>query len=168
MIIPSSSYDIPANGNDLWSREFVDAGITTNRCIKAVQVKPRGDAAAVVHHANSSVYVPKDDEGLDRYGMLTEYAMGKWGEMVPDGVAAQYRQEQKFKGTFTFSPGGVGATAQGEIIEDNVVEIGLWFHDEGYESVNTVYKQDLAHMTSSTMEQGNVMRKWLSRLIVIA
>ena len=51
MIVPSMSYDIPASGNDLWSTEIVDPGITADRCIKAVQVKPRGDAAAVVHHA---------------------------------------------------------------------------------------------------------------------
>ena len=28
LIVPSSSYDIPANGNDLWSREIVNPGIT--------------------------------------------------------------------------------------------------------------------------------------------
>ena len=41
LIVPSSSYDIPASGNDLWSNEFVDPGMTASRCIKAVQVKPR-------------------------------------------------------------------------------------------------------------------------------
>jgi len=41
-------------------------------------------------------------------------------------------------------PGGVGPTAQGQMIEDNVVEIGLWFYDEGYETTGKVYKQDLA------------------------
>ena len=30
------------------------------------------------------------------------------------------------------------------MIEDNVVEIGLWFHEEDYEATNDVYKQDLA------------------------
>ena len=56
LIVPSTSYDIPASGRDRWSNEFVDPGIIADRCIKAVQVKPRGDAAAVVHHANSSVW----------------------------------------------------------------------------------------------------------------
>ena len=35
MIVPSMSYDIPASGNDLWSTEIVDPGITADRCIKA-------------------------------------------------------------------------------------------------------------------------------------
>lgn len=39
-------------------------------------------------------------------------------------------------------PGGLGATAQGEMIEDNVVEVGLWLHPEGYEE-EAIYRQDL-------------------------
>ena len=42
-------------------------------------------------------------------------------------------------------PGGVGATAQGEMIEDNVVEIGLWFHDEEFGKQEGVYRQDLTN-----------------------
>ena len=143
MIVPSMSYDIPASGNDLWSTEIVDPGITADRCIKAVQVKPRGDAAAVVHHANSSVQLENEEGEMERYGMLTEYAMGKWGEMVPDGVCRTLPAGAKIQWSIHMFPGGVGATAQGEMIEDNVVEIGLWFHDEDYVDTD-VYKQDLA------------------------
>lgn len=144
LIVPSNSYDIPASGNDLWSNEFVDPGMTMDRCIKAVQVKPRGDAAAVVHHANSSVWMEDEDGELQRYGMLTEYAMGKWGEMVPEGVCRTLPEGSMIQWSIHMYPGGVGATAPGTMIEDNVVEIGLWFHDEDYEATNDVYKQDLA------------------------
>jgi len=144
LIVPSSSYDIPASGNDLWSNEIVDPGITSDRCIKAVQVKPRGDAAAVVHHANSSVLLENEEGELERQGMLTEYAMGKWGEMVPEGVCRTIEAGAQVAWSIHMYPGGVGATAQGEIIEDNVVEIGLWFHEVGYENSENIYKQDLA------------------------
>ena len=59
-IIASEPIDIPASGNDLFSKHFVNSGIETDRCIKAVQVKPRGDAKSVVHHANSDIYAPND------------------------------------------------------------------------------------------------------------
>ncbi len=144
LIVPSNSYDIPANGNDLWSNEIVDPGITEAKCIKAVQVKPRGDAAAVVHHANSSVWIDNEDGERERYGQLTEYAMGKWGEMVPEGVCRTIPAGAKIQWSIHMYPGGVGATAPGTMIEDNVVEIGLWFHEEGYEEQENVYKQDLA------------------------
>lgn len=143
LIIPSMSYDIPANGNDLWSKEFVDPKLSESRCIKAVQVKPRGDAAAVVHHANSDVYIYDDEGELVPYGQLTEYAMGKWGELMPEGVCRTMPAGSLVRWDIHMFPGGVGATAQGEIIEDNVVEIGLWFHEEGYENNQNIYNQDL-------------------------
>jgi len=141
LIVPSSSYDIPATGNDLWSKEFVNPRLAENKCIKAVQVKPKGDASAVVHHANSDVYVYDEEGELVPYGQLTEYAMGKWGEIMPEGVCRTMPANSLVRWDIHMFPGGVGATAQGEMIEDNVVEIGLWFHEEGYEE-NT-YQQDL-------------------------
>lgn len=143
MIIPSSPYDIPANGNDLWSKEFTDPGLTEDRCIKAVQVKPRGDARAVVHHANSDVYIYDDNGELQQYGQLTEYAMGKWGELMPDGVCRTFPANSLIRWDIHMFPGGVGATAEGGMIRDNVVEIGLWFHDEDFGEQEGIYEQDL-------------------------
>ena len=40
-------------------------------------------------------------------------------------------------------PGGVGATAQGQAVKDNVVEMGIWFHDEEFEGATSPYRQDL-------------------------
>jgi hypothetical protein len=140
LIVPSSAYDIPARGNDLWSKEFVNPGITESKCIKAVQVKPKGDASAVVHHANSDVYVYDEEGDLIPYGQLTEYAMGKWGEIMPQGVCRTMPANSLVRWDIHMFPGGVGATAQGEMIEDNVVEIGLWFHED---ETDLQYNQDL-------------------------
>lgn len=150
-VIPSISIDIPANGNDLWSNHYVPSGMTADRCIKAVQVKPRGDAAAVVHHANSSVVIEQPDGTLERQSMLTEYAMGKWGEIVPEGVCRTLPKDAIVSWSIHMFPGGVGATAPGTMIEDNVVEIGLWLHPVGYEETAT-YKQDLALYQISPQE----------------
>ncbi len=140
LIVASQSYDIPASGNDLWSKEFVNPGITESKCIKAVQVKPKGSASAVVHHANSDVYIYDEEGELVPYGQLTEYAMGKWGEIMPPGVCRTMPANSLVRWDIHMFPGGVGATAEGEMIEDNVVEIGLWFHEDESE-LN--YKQDL-------------------------
>jgi mono/diheme cytochrome c family protein len=142
LVIPSISMDIPANGNDLWSNHYVPTGVTTERCIKAVQVKPRGDAKAVVHHANSSVETINEEGEYERYGQLTEYAMGKWGEIVPDGVCRTIPAGSMVRWSIHMFPGGVGATAEGQMIKDNVVEIGLWLHPEEY-AEEAKYKQDL-------------------------
>ena len=137
LVIPSVPLDIPANGNDMWSKHLVPSGVAEDRCIKAIQVKPRGDAKAVVHHANSNLILEDESQG----GMLTEYAMGKWGEIVPEGVCRTFPANAQVRWDIHMFPGGVGATAQGAMIKDNVVEIGLWFHEPDYESE---YKQDLS------------------------
>ena len=137
-IIPSVAIDIPANGNDLWHKHLVPTGLTEDRCIKAVQVKPRGEAKAVVHHANSSIITESGREG-----MLTEYAMGKWGEIVPEGVCRTIPANAEVSWDIHMFPGGLGAMAPGAVIKDNVVEIGLWLYTEE-ESQELKYKQDLA------------------------
>jgi len=79
---------------------------------------------------------------MERYGMLTEYAMGKWGELVPDGICRTLPANAQVSWSIHMFPGGVGATAEGQMIKDNVVEIGLWLHPEGY-AEEAKYKQDL-------------------------
>jgi mono/diheme cytochrome c family protein len=148
LIVASRSYDIPAQGNDLWSKEFVNSGLTEDRCIKAVQVKPRGvNAAAVVHHANSYVWTPDENGELQRQGQLTEYAMGKWGEIPGDGVCRILPAGTVVQWDIHMFPGGVGATAPGTMIEDSVVEIGLWFQEAGYDQNEEIYRQDLRNYT---------------------
>ena len=137
-IIASVAIDIPASGNDLWHKHNVPTGLSEDRCIKAVQVKPRGNAKAVVHHANSSIIT----EG-GREGMLTEYAMGKWGEIVPAGVCRTIPANAEVAWDIHMFPGGLGAMAPGSVIKDNVVEIGLWLYSEE-ESQELKYKQDLS------------------------
>ena len=137
VVIPSTPIDIPASGNDIWHKHNVASGLTEDRCIKAVQVKPRGDAKSVVHHANSTITL--DGE---RYGMLTEYAMGKWGEIVPANICRTLPANAEIAWDIHMFPGGLGAIAPGTMIKDNVVEIGLWLYS-AEESKELAYKQDL-------------------------
>ena len=96
-----------------------------------------------MHHANSDVYVPDENGDLQEYGQLTEYAMGKWGELMPEGVCRTLPANAQVRWDIHMFPGGVGPTAEGQMVKNNVVEIGLWFHDEDYIATTQPYKQDL-------------------------
>ncbi|HJO11664.1 MAG: hypothetical protein QGG67_10500 [Gammaproteobacteria bacterium] len=143
IVVASTPIDIPANGNDMWHSPYNMANNTSDRCIQALQVKPQSHAKAVVHHANTSVEALNEDGEYERYGQLNEYAMGKWGEVVPEGVCRTLPENARIRWSIHLYPGGVGPTAQGQIIRDNVVELGIWLHDDGYETV-APYKQDLS------------------------
>jgi mono/diheme cytochrome c family protein len=156
LVLASDPIDIPANGNDLWHKHFIESGITKDRCIKALQVKPRGDAKAVVHHANT-YFAEINEQGQVERKPVTEYAMGKWGEVVPAGVCRTAFADMLIQWDIHMFPGGVGAIAQGEMIRDNVVELGIWFHPEGYKD-EAPYTQDLAsYGLREGYENGNLI-----------
>jgi len=140
IVLASNPIDVPANGNDLWDKHFIASGLTEDRCIKAMQVKPRGDAKTVVHHANT-YFAEITESGFVERRPVTEYAMGKWGEIMPEGVCRKAFADIMIQWDIHLYPGGLGATAPGAVIEDNVVELGIWLHPEGYESNIT---QDLS------------------------
>jgi mono/diheme cytochrome c family protein len=153
LVLDSAPIDVPALGNDMWHRPYVMTGLTSDRCIKAIQVKPAGNAKAVVHHANSYVETLNEEGEYEEYGMFTEYAMGKWGEIAPEGVCRTLPENARIRWDIHLFPGGVGATAPGTVVEDNVVEIGVWLHPEGYEN-QVKYKQDLK---SYRLDQGELI-----------
>jgi len=142
IVVPSSPIDVPAAGNDMWHRPIVPTGITEDRCIKALQVKPAGNAKGVVHHANSTFQLETDDGSFESSGdRATEYAMGKLGELIPDGVCRTIPANAYVAWDIHMYPGGLGAAAPNDVLEDNVVELGIWLHPADYEYE---YKQDLA------------------------
>jgi len=149
LLAPSTPIDVPAAGLDMWHRPIVpiigDIG-TEERCIKALQVKPRGVAKTVVHHANSTFQLTRenddgDDAGFSGSGRATEYAMGKLGEIIPDGVCRTIPPNAFIRWDIHLYPGGLGATAANDVIEGNVVDLGIWLHPVDYEYD---YKQTLS------------------------
>ena len=146
LLAPSTPIDVPAAGLDMWHRPIVKIqGLPEGgeeRCIKALQVKPRGVAKTVVHHANSTFQLIQDDGSFEESGdRATEYAMGKLGEIIPDGVCRVIPPDAYIRWDIHMYPGGLGATAANDVIEGNVVDLGIWLHPADYEYD---YKQDLS------------------------
>jgi mono/diheme cytochrome c family protein len=142
VIVRSAPIDVPANGLDMWHRPYAEIGVTEDRCIRAIQVKPMGNAKGVVHHANSTFQRMNEDGTYSATGdRASEYAMGKLGEVIPDGVCRILPANSYVGWDIHLFPGGIGAVAANDVIEDNVVEMGIWLQPESYEYE---YKQDLA------------------------
>ena len=140
LVIASTPIDVPASGNDMWHRPYVPVGNGSERCIKALQVKPQGAAKAVVHHANSTFNLLNEDGSFERAGRASEYAMGKLGEILPDGVCRTIPADAWVAWDIHMFPGGLGKAAPNAVLEDNVVELGIWLYPEDYEYE---YRQNL-------------------------
>jgi mono/diheme cytochrome c family protein len=128
VIIRSTPYDIPAVGQDRWWQPVVESGITEDRCIKAIETKPSVIGRAVAHHANSSWRVENG-----RGEQLSEYALGKIGEIMPEGACRLAPAGGKVAWDIHYWPNGID-------IEDDQVEIGIWLHPKDYEQT---YRQNL-------------------------
>jgi hypothetical protein len=149
----------------MWHRPIVPTGVTEDRCIRAIQVKPQGNAKGVVHHANSTFQRADDEGGFESTGdRASEYAMGKLGELIPDGVCRIIPANSFVAWDIHLFPGGLGSAAANAVIEDNVVEMGLWLWPADYQYE---YKQDLALYGIREGElimkpNGTARRRWRS------
>lgn len=142
LVIKSSKYTVPAVGQDRWWRPSVPAGLTADRCIKAIETRPSVPGRAVTHHANST-FVPGDvvtePDAVGGGGAgsvrLSEYALGKIGEIVPADACRIAPAGSNVLFDIHYFPNGK------EIVDDQV-EIGIWFHGPEVTPANR-YRQTL-------------------------
>ena len=123
---------IAAAGPDWWANFVADSGLTEDRYIKAVEAKPAGRGATrVVHHLVAGLQY--EDGARGEGGTLVEYAVGKNGDIFPEGSAKLMKAGAKV--TFNQHYHSVG-----EEITDKS-EVGFVFYPKGYvpkHVVNTV------------------------------
>jgi hypothetical protein len=86
VVISSAPYTVPSVGGDRWWRPSVPTGITEERCIMAIETKPRIEGRSTTHHANSQFEVQNENGEWEQVARLSEYALGKLGEIIPEGA----------------------------------------------------------------------------------
>ena len=106
---------------DWWGNFYADAGLTEDRYIKAVEAKPSPGAARVVHHAVQTLVY---DEGTDPGGVLVEYAVGKNGDVFPDGAGKLMKAGAKVRFNMHYH-------AIGQPVTDRT-SVGIVFYPKGY------------------------------------
>ena len=76
-----------ANGPDWWINKYANTGLTEDRWVKAMQIKPSN--ARIVHHAVTTVIPPAGTDLTDSGfvgGEFEEYAVGKYGTTFPENT----------------------------------------------------------------------------------
>ena len=119
LIIKSSPFDVPASGLDNWWPHQVEVeGLDGPRWVMANETKPSMLGKGVVHHANSSLITEDGRGGFSNYGI------GKPFDIFPEDTGRLIAPGNSLSFNIHYYPNGVA-------IEDDVVEIGLWFYPEG-------------------------------------
>lgn len=114
---------VPPAGPDWWTNIVADTGLTEDRWIKAVEVKPGpGSAIRVVHHAVASIITP---DGSPSGGTLVEYAVGKNGDIYPEGAGRLLKAGSRINFNMHYH-------SVGEAVTDRT-RIGIVFYPKGEE-----------------------------------
>jgi mono/diheme cytochrome c family protein len=134
LIVRTKPFTLPAKGQDVWWRPTVPTGLSKDRCIKAISVKPSLKGRAAAHHANSDLVVFDEKSGqyVERE-RISEYALGKVGEIVPPDACRTLPANSLIRWDVHYYP-------TGEELKDDVIEMGFWLYPEGHQAK---YKQDL-------------------------
>ena len=123
LIIKSTPFDVIANGQDQsWTPDVPFEGMEKDRWLRAAEFKPSYPLGKKVVHHGHAVLVP---EGETRQVALARYGVGKSWEIYPDGTGMKVPANGHIAWNLHYFPVG----AEGE---DDVVEVGLWFYDEGF------------------------------------
>lgn len=134
LVIRTKPFTVEAKGQDVWYRPVVPSGLTQDRCIKAISVKPSLKGRAAAHHANSDLIVfdEKSGEWQERE-RFSEYALGKVGEIVPPDACRTLPGNSMVRWDVHYYP-------TGQKIENDVIEMGVWLYPENH---RVPFKQDL-------------------------
>ena len=108
---------------DRWLDAWADSGFDEDRYIKAVETKPTPGAHRVVHHVATSMRW-EDEDGEEGGGFLNEYAMGKNGDIFPDGTGRLIRAGTQIRFNMHYS-------SVGEQITDRT-RVGWQLYPKGY------------------------------------
>jgi hypothetical protein len=138
VVITSTPYDVPALGGDRWWRPSVPTGITQSRCIAGVETKPSLPARSVSHHANTSFRggeveaAPAAagdvvDPTAEAASQLSEYALGKVGEIVPPDACRRAPANGEVSFDIHYYPNGTE-------VQGATVDVGIWLHPADHEA----------------------------------
>ena len=134
LIVKTKPFTLPAQGQDVWWRPVVPTGLTKDRCIRAVSVKPSRKGRAAAHHANTEVVMFDQKSGqYVETERVSEYALGKVGEIVPPDTCRTLPANSLVRWDVHYYP-------IGEDLVDDVIEMGIWLYPEDHQGK---YKQDL-------------------------
>jgi hypothetical protein len=125
---------VPAAGPDLWIDYIADSGLTEDRYVQAVETKPGPGARTVMHHLltyliqdvpeNEKLVGQEDVRQTQTETFLNEYAVGKNGDILPEGTGKLIKAGAKIRFNIHYHSSGK------ETVDRS--RVALKFYPKGY------------------------------------
>ena len=151
LIVKSTPWTQKAGQNDAWWKPQVESGLTEDRWVRAIEIRPGSvKGRKITHHAiarlqqeeNDPLAQNLDPDGRPIAGTFMEWAVGKQGEIMRPGSGKLMKAGAKIIWDIHYSNGGEDIT--------DVAELGVYFYPKGQEPK---YRQVL-HLMGGTNAGG--------------
>jgi len=132
LVVESEPFDLDAVTQDKWFRPSTPTGLTEERWVKAIEIRPKNDASRrVVHHSLAFLVqqedgkrgLPEDVDVPFGPGLFMEWAVGKAGQIFRPDTGKLMMPGSQIMWEMHLH-------ANGERVPNAQVELGVWFHDE--------------------------------------
>ena len=137
LVVKSIPYTMPARANDAWWKPAVPTGLTEDRWVRAIEIRPStADGRRIVHHVIARLLQEEDDplaqnigigdgDPLLNTGLFMEWAVGKQGEVMRPNSGKLMKAGSQIAWDIHYS-------AAGDEVTDHV-ELGVYFYPKGEE-----------------------------------
>jgi hypothetical protein len=144
LIVTSPPHTVPSEAADWWGSYFVATGLTEDRYIKAIESKP--GKTDVVHHlltyavsGDDDTESNGDDSTADAGEFLNEFAVGKNGDLFPEGTGRLLKAGSKIRFDFHYHSVGQDTVDQSQL--------GIVLYPKGYVPKHVEYSKQLGQPT---------------------
>ena len=142
------AYELKANGPDEFYDADVDPGFTEDMYIAAVETKPEPYSFKVVHHATANMI---EDEADDPVGFFfNEYALGKNGDIFPEGSGRLIKAGSKIHFNLHLHPSGERSLVN--------LSIGFKLYPKGQVPTHVAFTQHMGDNSDLDIPPGQVVR----------
>ena len=137
-VVSSPPWTQRAEGQDQWWRPAVDTGLTEDRWVTGIEIRPSMEGRRVTHHSN--VHLQQEEDPGDhvaaidvtpRGSYFSEFAIGKIGDVFRENTGKLLKAGSRFAFSSHYHSVGEDVTAH--------TDVGLWFYPRGVVPKYRVY-----------------------------
>ena len=142
LIVSSTPWTQNAEGQDQWWQPIIETGLTEDRWVTGIEVRPSLVGRRITHH--SVIYLQQEEQPGDhmpvvdvpgRGSYLTEFAVGKIGDIFRENTGKLMKAGSRIAFDTHYHSVGEEITSQ--------TDVGIWFHPRGVVPKYRVYASAL-------------------------
>jgi hypothetical protein len=157
LIVKSTPWTQAAQGQDQWWQPVADTGLTEDRWVKGIEIRPSSKGRRIVHHVVTYLMQQEEKYGAVEVpgggGYFSEFAVGKIGDQFRENTGKLMKAGSKIRFDIHYHSIGEQMTDQSEV--------GIWFYPKGEVPKYRVYPQAMGvqqAMTTFDLPPGKVTR----------